>query len=178
MARCIAFLRAVNVGGRTVRMDALRAAFETLDLSEVRTFIASGNVVFGTRARDPAALTRRIEACLHAAFGFEVQVFLRTDAELAALVAHPAFDPAATAATATHVVGLLSTPPGAAAGQALRAFESATDRFALHGRELYWLSTHRQSESRFSNAAFEKALNLRATFRGMGTLRRLLATLA
>ena len=43
MTRYIAFLRAINVGGHTVKMDQLRALFEELGLSNVETFIASGN---------------------------------------------------------------------------------------------------------------------------------------
>ncbi len=42
----VAFLRAVNVGGRLVKMDVLRGIFEKLGLTEVSTFIASGNVIF------------------------------------------------------------------------------------------------------------------------------------
>lgn len=56
MQRYIAFLRAINVGGHTVKMDRLREIFEALGFSNVETFIASGNVVFETTARDPAAL--------------------------------------------------------------------------------------------------------------------------
>ena len=178
MPRCIAFLRAVNVGGRVVKMDALRAAFEALGLGGVQTFIASGNVVFETRARDLAALERRIEKQLNATFGFEIDTFVRTDAELAAIVAHPAFDAAAVAAAATHVVGFIAEAPDAAAQAVIAGLASDADRFHLHGRELYWLSADRQSESTFSNAAFERALRLRATFRGMSTLRKLAAKLA
>ena len=47
-----------------------------------------------------------------------------------------------------------------------------------HERELYWLSTNRQSDSKFSNTGFEKALQRRATFRSITTLRKLLTTLA
>ena len=56
-----AFLRAINVGGHTVRMDALRRAFESLRFSSVETFIASGNVVFDTSITDTARLTATIE---------------------------------------------------------------------------------------------------------------------
>lgn len=178
MTRCIAFLRAVNVGGRSVRMDALRAAFEALGLAQVRTFIASGNVIFETRTRDLAALERRIETQLSARFGFEIDTFVRTEAELAAIVAYPAFNAAEAAAAATHVVGFIAAAPGTAAREIVAGMAGTGDRFHLHGRELYWLSAQRQSESAFSNAAFEKALRLRATFRGMSTLRRLVATLA
>ncbi|MBK6427791.1 MAG: DUF1697 domain-containing protein [Blastocatellia bacterium] len=51
MSRYIAFLRAVNVGGRIVKMKAaLRSIFEELGYQQVSTFIASGNVIFETRS--------------------------------------------------------------------------------------------------------------------------------
>jgi uncharacterized protein (DUF1697 family) len=45
----------------------------------------------------------------------------------------------------------------------------------VHGRELFWLSRHKQSESTFSNAVLERALRTRTTFRGIDTLRKLSA---
>ena len=48
MTRWVALLRAINVGGRTVKMDRLRALFEELRYANVETFIASGNVLFDT----------------------------------------------------------------------------------------------------------------------------------
>ena len=178
MTRCVAFLRAVNVGGHTVKMEALRAAFEALGFEPVQTFIASGNVIFETRARDLAALERHIEAALLAAFGFEIHTFVRTERELAALVAHAAFGDDAIEAAATHVVGFLAAAPDAMARRAIDALRGDADRFHHHGREFYWLSGNRQSESTFSNVAFERALRGRSTFRGMSTLRKLLAKLS
>lgn len=171
MTRCVAFLRAVNVGGRLVKMDALRAAFEPLPVSAVETFIASGNVIFDTRARDAAALERRIEAQLLQSFGFEIDTFVRTLDEVAAVAAHAAFDEPA----ATQVVGFLRSAPDAAALKTIAGMSSAVDRLAVHGRELIWLSSNRQSDSTFSNAAFERALKMRTTFRGLSSLRKLLA---
>ena len=78
MPRCVAFLRAVNVGGRNVKMDALRGAFEALGVTRVETSIASGNVVFEPRARDLAALARKVEAQLNGSFGFEIHTLIRT----------------------------------------------------------------------------------------------------
>ena len=173
MPRCIAFLRAVNVGGRLVKMDALRAAFEALALTDVSTFIASGNVLFETRARSLDALERKIEAQLQQSFGFEIDAFVRTEAELAAIAAHDAFDAATLAHAQTHVVGFLRAAPDDGARLTLAAMQSDTDRFVLHGRELYWASRLKQSESAFSNASFERALKLRATFRGLNTVQRI-----
>lgn len=178
MPRCIAFLRAVNVGGRFIKMEALRAAFEALPLTDVSTFIASGNVIFETRARDLAALERKIEAHLQASFGFEIHTFIRTQAELAAIAAHAAFDPAELELANTHVVGFIASAPDAAMAKLIERFHTEADRFHLHGRELHWISRQKQSEVSFSNAAFERALKIRATFRNISTLRKLLEKLS
>ena len=74
--RYVAFLRAVNVGGRRVSMDRLRAVFEELGFEAVSTYIASGNVVFEASGR-AADLERAIEEKLADALGFEVTTFLR-----------------------------------------------------------------------------------------------------
>jgi len=173
MPRCLAFLRAVNVGGRQVKMDALRSAFEELGLTEVSTFIASGNVRFDTKARSLAALEGRIEAHLHGVFGFDIDTFVRTETELAAIATHEAFDAKVLAGAKTRVVGFMHSEPDAAARRAIAAFESDADHFVLHGRELHWASGLKQSESTFSNALFERALKLRATFRSITTVRKL-----
>ena len=70
MPRLFAFLRAINVGGHTVTMAELRGQFEALGFSDVETFIASGNVIFTSRAKGGQALERRIEARLHQTLGY------------------------------------------------------------------------------------------------------------
>ncbi len=82
----IAFLRAVNVGGRTGKMEPLRALFAELGLDDVRSYIQSGNVFFTTDETDRAALTGRIEQHLEQALGYAVPVMLRTVEEVAKLV--------------------------------------------------------------------------------------------
>ena len=61
MTRYVAFLRAINVGGRRVKMHHLRELFESLGFSNVETFIASGNVIFDSPAEDTRKLEQRIE---------------------------------------------------------------------------------------------------------------------
>ncbi|MFJ5232343.1 DUF1697 domain-containing protein [Kitasatospora sp. NPDC088391] len=88
METYIAFLRAVNVGGRTVRMERLRELFAGLGLADVRTYIQSGNVFFRAEAgADRAALAGRIEAALAEGLGWPVPVMLRTVEEVEALLA-------------------------------------------------------------------------------------------
>ncbi len=91
MSRFIAFLRAVNVGGHTVRMDYLRQLFESLGFSQIETFIASGNVVFETTTKDVRTLEKKIEQRLREALGYEVATFIRTDAELTDIASYQPF---------------------------------------------------------------------------------------
>ena len=67
MTRYIAFLRAINVGGRTVKMDELRTLFAAMGFAGVATFIASGNVIFAADHPDAAALQLQIEGELQQA---------------------------------------------------------------------------------------------------------------
>jgi uncharacterized protein (DUF1697 family) len=87
MTQYIALLRGINVGGHNIRMQALRPLFEELGLKNVRTYIQSGNVFFGTSEPDAVRLAGRIESHLEKAFGYEVAVFLRTIPELEAVLA-------------------------------------------------------------------------------------------
>jgi uncharacterized protein (DUF1697 family) len=74
----IAFLRAINVGGRTVKMERLRDLFSELGFGNVRTYIQTGNVFFDTPETDRKAMTDRIEAHLKAALGYDVPTLVRT----------------------------------------------------------------------------------------------------
>jgi uncharacterized protein (DUF1697 family) len=70
MPKYVAFLRAINVGGHTVKMDYLRHLFETLGLSNVETFIASGNVIFDSPSRNTKTLEKKIERHLLEKLGY------------------------------------------------------------------------------------------------------------
>jgi uncharacterized protein (DUF1697 family) len=86
--RYVALLRGINVGGRNrIRMADLVAGFEAAGFEEVRTYIHSGNVLFGTGSGDRAALIERVEAMLSERFGYAATVVVRSHAEMRAAVA-------------------------------------------------------------------------------------------
>lgn len=89
--RYVAFLRAINVGKRTVKMDVLRALLQAMGFADVETFIASGNVIFTAPAQDRRALETRIEGELRKGLGYEVETFIRTPAELDAITRYRPF---------------------------------------------------------------------------------------
>jgi uncharacterized protein (DUF1697 family) len=84
MTRYAAFLRGVNLGKRSVKSADLKAAFEAIGFENVKTLLASGNVLFDAKAAK--GLKGKIEAGLQAEFGFEVGTVLRSIDELAAMV--------------------------------------------------------------------------------------------
>jgi uncharacterized protein (DUF1697 family) len=85
--RYVALLRGINVGGRTlIKMAELRACVEGLGLDDVSTYIASGNVLFETRAKDTAKLATRIEAAIEERFGLPVKVVVLDRADYARIV--------------------------------------------------------------------------------------------
>ena len=86
MARFIALLRAVNVGGRKLPMAELRALCGELGWKDVETYIQSGNVVF-TAAGKGDEIERRLEEAIKSRFGMDVPVMVRTAAQWADIVA-------------------------------------------------------------------------------------------
>ncbi len=75
-----AFLRGINVGGnRIIPMKELKKAFEELGFTDVRTLLASGNVIFTTGKKEkPEALVKKIEQKLQKTFGHSIGTQLRT----------------------------------------------------------------------------------------------------
>jgi uncharacterized protein (DUF1697 family) len=172
--RYVAFLRAVNVGGRVVKMPVLKKAFESLRFSNVETFIASGNVVFETAASDVRKIERKIEARLREALGFEVTTFVRSVAEVSA-VARLAPFPASALTDGTQIyVGFLSGEPGASERKRLMALANEIDDFHVTTREVWWLC-RKDLGSPSGGPPFEKVLGLRVTFRNARTVTRLAA---
>ncbi|HEY1588414.1 MAG TPA: DUF1697 domain-containing protein [Rhodanobacter sp.] len=87
MTSYVALLRAVNVGGTgKLPMSELKAMCETAGFTDVRTYIASGNAVFGSRLAE-AAVKKRLEQALHEHAGKPVGVLVRTSAEMARVLA-------------------------------------------------------------------------------------------
>lgn len=89
MTRYAAFLRGVNLGKRTVKSAELKAAFEAMGFTGVKTLLASGNVLFDTKSAK--GLKEKIEAGLGEQFGFAIPIVLRSVDELKQMVASDPF---------------------------------------------------------------------------------------
>lgn len=173
--RCVAFCRGINVGSRRVSGRQLCAPLEGLGLTEVATFLASGNVIFSTSDLD--ALEERLERALREALGFDVEVFVRTTDEIAHLATVQPFSDAVLASSVgTLQVTFLRADPGPSASAAALAHSTAQDRLVVRGREWFWLPATGISTSELDVKAVERTLG-RGTTRTMRTLVRLTARL-
>jgi uncharacterized protein (DUF1697 family) len=140
MPRYAAFLRAVNVGGRFVRMAALRDALTAAGLLDVTSYIQSGNLVFATGLRSPAKVEALIEQVIRSEFGFEADTMVRTASELAGAVAAGGelADPFAHLEDGgRHMVSVLKAPPAPTAAAALQEWPEPGVRSIIVGRELH-----------------------------------------
>ncbi|MGE3821646.1 MAG: DUF1697 domain-containing protein [Isosphaeraceae bacterium] len=175
MPKYFAFLRAVNVGGRNVTMERLRLLFEGWGFSDVKTFIASGNVLLSAPGAEPDEIETLIEAELQKALGYRVDTFLRSPEDLVRIASHRPFgqdDPGP--GHALHV-GFLKSPPGTERLKGLERYRDEVDDFQTVGREFFWLCRGRVSDSDFSGSVLEKLIGAPATFRNVTTVRKMAA---
>lgn len=164
-ARCVAFLRAINVGGRFVKMEQLGVHVRALGFEPVQTYIQSGNLLLPGSARQVAGIEQRLTAGLAPLLGFVSEAFVRTETELHA-VAQRCLALASGLPEGGEVnVCFLREPLLAAQQEIVATLASDIDSFVCDGRELYWLCRQRQSSSRFSAAVLERKLKQRTTLR-------------
>jgi uncharacterized protein (DUF1697 family) len=163
MTTYIALLRAVNVGGTgKLPMAELRAMCESIGFAKVRTYIASGNVVFESHLSE-ASVKTKLERCLETYAGKQVGVLIRTGVELAAVLAGNPFRSAAPNRT---VAIFLDAPPPADTLDGVSGQQA--EEIALGKREIY---VH------YGNGMAESKLKIRAaksgTARNMNTVAKL-----
>jgi len=173
MPRFFAFLRAINAGrSRAVRMHVLRQTFESLGFSKVATFLASGNVVFETRAKGMRALEKKIERKLQQTLGYSVPVFIRTNQELKKIAALEPFKLSRGQGGDVNVILLVNNLDETSKAK-LKTLGTETDGFRVHGREVYWWRRKRPGTSLYSTVPLKKALSQPFTIRSTSTMRRL-----
>lgn len=168
MARLVGLLRGINLGAkRRVAMADLRELVAELGYEDVRTVLASGNVIFtGPKANARAKLEKGIEQ----RFGFQVDVILRTMDELHAVVDNDPFKDAVDNLTRYFVV-FLPSPPDVSA---LEGEDFAPDAYAVNGNEIYAWCPDGMRDSRLMKTLGKPRAGPTATVRNMATVRKLL----
>jgi uncharacterized protein (DUF1697 family) len=138
MATYVALLRGINVGGnKMVAMAELRAALTKAGFSNVRTLLQSGNVVLDAVASSPVKLESQLEAEVKKRFSLQVEVHVRSAAELAAVIEANPFAAEATRDPSHLLVTFFKTPLDVAKVKATQAAIAGPERLQADGRHLY-----------------------------------------
>lgn len=173
MIRYIAFLRAVNIGGRIVKMEELRKMFAMPDFKNISTYIQSGNVIFDSAEEDKSLLANKIEAKLLKSLGYEVKTFLKTIPEIDTIVKKNPFKEIVEDMK-LHV-SFLSGKPEKEKVDLINPLQNEQEQFRLVNTEIYLLVKKGQyGNSTFSNNFFEKKLKVQATTRNWATVNKML----
>ena len=175
MAVVISLLRGVNVGGHNkIKVEVLRALYESLKLRDPQSYIQSGNVVFRTKERDLAKLTRRIENGIERNFGFRPAVILRTSSELRDVIARNPFATRRGIDPRKLVVTFLAGDPGPQARDQVLGIKTEPEELRADGREVYIYFPNGMARPKLSWAAIEKKLKISGTGRNWNSVTKLL----
>ena len=175
MTVIISMLRGVNVGGHNrIKMDALRALYESLGLRDPQTYVQSGNVVFRTDKRDLVALAKRIEDAIERGFSFRPAVILRTSGQLREVIARSPFAKRSGIEPSKLLVYFLAGDPGAETRDKVLSLKTEPEELRMDGRELYIYFPNGMARPKMSWAVLEKTLKVPGTGRNWNSVTKLL----
>lgn len=172
MARYVALLRGINVGGnKMVSMSRLRELLEGLGYTSVATLLQSGNAVFTAKDKNAVRVGQQIEAVIRKEFGFDVLVVIRSRDELAsAIEANPlrGADEEPSKFLVTFLAGAVD--PKVIGDPAVYR----PDEFRIAGLEIYARFPNGAGRSKLAAVLAGPRLGATATARNWNTVRKLL----
>lgn len=176
MSTHVAFLRAVNVGGRgVVKMAGVRAAFEAAGCRDVRTFIASGNVLFTPGLRSAASQQRRIAAAMHDLMGATIGICFRRLDDVEALLAANPFGRLSADPALKLYVAFLEREPASRPALPLADAKEAVEVIGCRGLDMLIVSRRKPNGMYGFPTFVVERLGVAATARNWNTVVRLAA---
>jgi uncharacterized protein (DUF1697 family) len=172
MPTYIAFLRAVNVGGRKYPMAELREVLTAAGYDDVATHIQTGNVLLSTPKRSATKVAADLEKLFAEDRGFDVPTVVLTPGELAQVAKDADEVAAAHPSSSGHYVSLLKDAPTRSAADRMEAHGYPDETAVVRGRAVHLLYDKPYHEAKVSNALVEKVLGV-ATNRNVKVVRAL-----
>lgn len=172
MNQYIAILRGINVGGkRKILMNDLKELFLELGFSNIKTYIQSGNVIFEASDTDTEKMSELIQNSIMDKYQFEVPVIVFQHELIEYVTNHNPFLESAELAD-LHVTFLKSEPNKELVNQ-LKIYEESSDQYVVDQQVVFLHCSGKYHKSKYSNAFFEKGLQVTATTRNWKTVMKL-----
>jgi uncharacterized protein (DUF1697 family) len=156
MTAYIAFLRALNVGGRFAKMADLRAGLSHKGFGEIESHIQSGNLRLTSSLRSAAAVEQAVETALEELCGFTVRTIVRTPAQLGELTSYGAGLTSPLEGEVRRYVTFLKVDPDDRLVTTINGWDLAGERAHVNGREVYLWLAHPSHEAKLTNARIER----------------------
>lgn len=176
--RYVAFLRGINLGKRRATKEQLAEIFSGLGFGNVKTLIASGNVVFDAEDHadrtDEATLTARIEAELKLGLGFSVDAMLRSMSAVEALLDGDPFMGIEVTKQTRLYITLLAAPTASTLSLPHEIMDGALSILSRTDREVFSVLTLSEgSRTVDAMSIIEREYGKRATTRNWNTIQKL-----
>ncbi len=156
MPTYIAFLRAINVGGRFAKMADLRTGLSDNGFGDVESHIQSGNLRFSSALRSARAVELALETALGELCGFTVSTIVRTPMQLGELTSYGAGLVAPLEGEARRYVTFLKDDPDEELVALMDGWDIPGERAHVNGREIYLWLAHPSHLAKLSNARIER----------------------
>jgi uncharacterized protein (DUF1697 family) len=174
MARQIALLRGINIGpNKRIAMPRLREVLAEHGYEDVKTYVASGNVVLTSKAK-PRKLEQDLEKLIEAEFGHDVPVVVRTRDELADVIERMPFGDVVEEPLKRLQVSFLSGEPSAEAVKRITDAAEEPELVAIDGREIYAWHPDGIGRSELAKLMATRKLGVQITARNWNTVLALL----
>jgi uncharacterized protein (DUF1697 family) len=169
VATYVGLFRGINVGGHNkLPMRALAQLCNELGLSNVRTYIQSGNVVFESKRIASQSLVERLASAVERSHGFAPNLIILRATELSKTIASNPFPAAESDPKSLHLTFLSDVPTDADLGT-LQRLARASERFSLDGKVFYLHAPEGIARSKLA-AGIERALGVSGTSRNWRTV--------
>ena len=171
----ISMLRGINVGGHNlIKMDALRALYESLGMQGAQTYVQSGNVVFRTSERDAVRLAKKIQGGIDKSFSCKPEIILRSAAELAKTIARNPFAKRRDIEPAKLLVLFLADEPNSEARKRVLAIKADPEELYIIGREVFIYFPNGMGKTKLPWTTLERLLGTPGTGRNWNSVTKLL----
>lgn len=171
----ISMLRGVNLGSHNrIKMDELRALYESLKLEDPRSYVQSGNIIFRSKEKSSPQLSKKIQDAIGKKFGCRPEVIIRTVEEIRRAIAASPFAKRKDIEPGKLLVTFLASEPPKEALAAIDSLKSHPEEIHLKGRQMYIYFPNGIGTSKLPWSQVEKHLKVTGTARNWNSVTKML----